>query len=491
MIKLFLKKSATAMNWIIDKAREDEYAYIKEHPIYFIEEYVKIENKDGSSPIIPFRLWPGQKEALLSILSHRMNIILKARQLGITWLVLAIALHLMLTREGYCVIALSRTETEAKELARRINMMLSNLGAFVRPYGEKNWDWFTFKPKINETIVLKGNKQFSSFKVFASSGGAARSFTADLIIFDEWAYQKAAEDIWISGLPTVNRIGGGMVIGLSTMQLGTLFEKLWKYNKQFNHIFLPWTTDPSRNEVWYSRTKELIGELILQEYPSTADEALSSPGGCFFSELRRDIHVCEPFPIPSSWRRYHAIDYGLDMLAGIWAAFDGEGNAFIYREIYKSNLIIPKACLEMRTLEDGEDIYTRFAPPDLFGRSGETGKTRIEAFREGGFDFEKSSADREAGWSTLKEWLQVFTDTDGKLNSRLKIFSCCPNLIRTLFSIQRDKRKPSDCATEPHELTHAPDALRYLMINRPLGNETALPDDRWLAEAEGFLNFGI
>ena len=37
--------------------------------------------------------------------------------------------------------------------------------------------------------------------------------------------------------------------------------------------------------------------------------------GQYFDEFRRDLHVIEPFPIPEDWRRYIAIDYGLDMLA--------------------------------------------------------------------------------------------------------------------------------------------------------------------------------
>lgn len=478
------------MRRIIEQARREEYAYCKTHPDYFIEQYVKIENSDGDCPVIPFRLWPMQKTALNSMMSHRMNIILKARQLGMSWLVLATALHLLIFKNGARVVALSRTETEAKELARRLGVMLSNLGAFVRPAPQKGWEWFTYKAKAGEIEIFLNGEPFSDFKVFASAAGASRSFTADLIIFDEWAFQANAEDIWISGLPTVNRVGGGRVIGLSTMQQGTLFEKLWRYNKQFNRIFLPWTADPSRDKKWYERTRELMGDLIMQEYPLTADEALSSPGGRFFTELRRDIHVIDPFPIPAHWRKYHAIDYGLDMLAGIWAAFDDEGCAYVYREIYESDLIIPVACERMAELENGEDIYCRYAPPDLFGRSGETGKTRIEAFSENGFYFEKASADREAGWSALKEWLRIVTDENGKKTSRLKIFSTCTNLIRTLFSIKTDKRRPSDCAKEPHELTHAPDALRYLMISRPSADNTDKSRDRWLAQAESLIEYG-
>ena len=43
---------------------------------------------------------------------------------------------------------------------------------------------------------------------------------------------------------------------------------------------------------------------------------------------------------------------------------------------------------------------------------------------------------------------------------RLRIFDTCANLIRTLPALRHDERKPEDAAVTPHELTHAPDALR-------------------------------
>ena len=52
----------------------------------------------------------------------------------------------------------------------------------------------------------------------------------------------------------------------------------------------------------------------------------------------------------------------------------------------------------------------------------------------------------------------------GEKAPRLKIFSGCVNLIRTLPGLQHDEHKPNDVANEPHELTHAPDALRGFCI---------------------------
>ena len=46
----------------------------------------------------------------------------------------------------------------------------------------------------------------------------------------------------------------------------------------------------------------------------------------------------------------------------------------------------------------------------------------------------------------------------------LKIFSTCSELIRCLPALQRDKIRPTDTASEPHDITHAPDALRAFAI---------------------------
>ena len=105
------------------------------------------------------------------------------------------------------------------------------------------------------------------------------------------------------------------------------------------------------------KTFEALGELIKQEYPATPEEALTAPGGSFFHEFRRDVHAIEPFEIPAHWRRYHAIHYGLDMLASLWGAVDPEGSIYIYREVYKSDLVIKQAAEAILSAEDeGESI---------------------------------------------------------------------------------------------------------------------------------------
>ena len=188
--------------------------------------------------------------------------------------------------------------------------------------------------------------------------------------------------------------------------------------------------------------------------------------GQYFSEFRRSIHVVKPFVIPKHWKRYFTMDYGLDMLAGYFVAVDTQGKAYVYREIYKPNLIISAAAKEI--IAAGEkDVSVYYAPPDLYNRRQDTGKSVAEIFAEHGILLAKASNDRVQGWYNLKEWLMPFKDETGKTTASLLIFETCPNLIRTLPSLTFDKTNPNDVANTPHEITHAPDALRYFVSGRP------------------------
>jgi hypothetical protein len=193
--------------------------------------------------------------------------------------------------------------------------------------------------------------------------------------------------------------------------------------------------------------------------------------GQYFEEFRREIHVCTPFAIPPEWRRYRVFDYGLDMLACYWVAVDNLHNCYFYRELCESDLPISTAAQKILDFTDeNENIYATLAPPDLWGRSQETGKGKDTLFYEAGLELTKSSNDREAGWLALKELMKP--NADGV--SRLHIFSNCKWLIKYLPELQRDEKHPTDCATEPHEITHSPDAARYFAIywTRPAAAES-------------------
>lgn len=227
-------------------------------------------------------------------------------------------------------------------------------------------------------------------------------------------------------------------------------------------LFLParLTDNPflRRADAGYEKRLRL---LSVHDRRALLDGVWELDEGRYFSEFSPALHVVPPHEIPDGWRRYLTIDYGLDMLAALWIAQSPDGRSVVYRELYEPGLIISEAAARILSSEaSGEHIDVRLAPPDLWNRRQETGKSAVQLFADCGLDFEKSSNERVAGWLALHELLTPRRDTDGEMRPRLTIFSSCRNLIRTLPALQHDTRNPSDTANTPHELTHAPDALR-------------------------------
>lgn len=226
----------------------------------------------------------------------------------------------------------------------------------------------------------------------------------------------------------------------------------------------PYLTPEQRADI------EELKQTDPEMYEMLAEGKFVKPAGTFFKEFNHGIHVVDPFVIPENWQRYRFMDYGLDMLAHYWAAIDPNGNAFIYKELYESDLIISEAAKRITEMTN-EQVRLTYAPPDLWNRRQETGKSAADIFRENGITLHKASNDRVNGWLNVKEWIKPYETRDEQtgekvMTSKLKIFSNCKNLIRTLPQLLRDEKDPNDVSTEPHELTHAPDALRYFCSMR-------------------------
>ncbi len=222
-------------------------------------------------------------------------------------------------------------------------------------------------------------------------------------------------------------------------------------------------TDPD-----YVRTLENLPEAQRRAF---LDGDWDVFAGQYFSEWRRELHTMDPIPIQPWWQVYRALDYGLDRLACLWCAFDEVGNAYVFRELCVSNTIVSDAARMILSAGD-EPVTATFMPSDLLGRSSQTGVSIYEAFANAGLRGDPVSNPRVPGWLNLKEWLHPVDDGTGNLRPRLRIFNTCRELIRCLPQLQYAKTgDPSDVAKDPHDITHAPDALRYLMDGRPRPGE--------------------
>ena len=254
--------------------QQTEVAKCYRDAFYFITQYIKIQDPIAGE-WIPFDLWDDQKTALETMIDNRLVVILKARQLGLTWLVLAYFLWRMLFRPEAVILLFSRRDKEAIHLLDdRLKGMYKHL---------PNW------LKLGQ-IVLEDNAhewQLSNGSVaraFPTSAGDSYSATAALV--DEADLVVDLNRLMRAVKPTID--AGGQMILLSRtdkQKPARVYTAIYSAaNKKPNDwacLFLPWFSRTDRDDEWYEKQKRDIisrtGGLddLHEQYPATDTEALS------------------------------------------------------------------------------------------------------------------------------------------------------------------------------------------------------------------------
>lgn len=250
-----------------------EWALCAESPVYFIAAYCWVFNATDEA-WIPFDLWPAQAWALTQLMAHKLVVILKARQLGFTWLILGYALWQMLFRPAATIGIFSRTETDAGDLlAFRLKGMYDRLPAFMR-----------CRAVLADNMSRWALSNGSVAMAFPTTGG--RQYTFSFLLADEADFQEDLPAFMRAVKPTVDA-GGAMVL-LSTADKsnpGSLYKQIYRAAKRRANtwlpLFLPWYARPGRMAAWYAEqkrdTQANTGSLddLYQEYPATDTEALA------------------------------------------------------------------------------------------------------------------------------------------------------------------------------------------------------------------------
>ncbi len=190
--------------------------------------------------------------------------------------------------------------------------------------------------------------------------------------------------------------------------------------------------------------------------------------GAFFPEFSHERHIMQTTEpeIPQGAIRFRALDYGLDMTACLWCAVCGDGSIIVYRELYESNLLLSEAAEKIvNATKNDERIRYTVASPDLWNRRQESGKSGFDIMTAKGLkNMVKADNSRIEGWRIVREYLKHGSSFGGE--PKIRIWQGCNNLIRCLPLLRFDDKVREDAAGTPHEITHAPEALRYALMSR-------------------------
>src|SRR5581483_7188543 len=198
--------------------------------------HCQIQPAEGGLPV-PFALWDFQLDALREFEEHARIIILKARQLGLSWLALAFMLWLTSCNRGQTALILNRGLRESIELLDRVRFMHKRLQPALRPRITKDVvDHLEFGDIGCRIYSLPATE-------FAGSG-----ITAQFVMLDEWAKIRGIAKILVSLLPTLS--AGGKLVGISTAQgFHNQFAEEWKKaisgGSRYYPMFIPWDAHPA------------------------------------------------------------------------------------------------------------------------------------------------------------------------------------------------------------------------------------------------------
>ncbi|AXP07694.1 terminase large subunit [Sinorhizobium phage phiM6] len=193
--------------------------------------------------------------------------------------------------------------------------------------------------------------------------------------------------------------------------------------------------------------------------------------GAAFAEFSPKLHTCDPFDIPSSWRRFRGADYGYSSPAAVlWLAIDPVYNTlYVYRELYKKGMTAKDMAYEVLSREVDESVSYGMLDSSVWHQRGHNGPSIAEEMIALGCKWrpsDRGQGSRVAGKNRLHELLKIQEYDDGEKKPGIIFFNTCRQLIADIPSIPTDPDGGDDI-DDRYPNDHTYDALRYAIMSRP------------------------
>lgn len=424
-----------------------------------------IERPHGATVArVPFVLWPAQRDVLARMDAERLLVILKARQLGISWLACLYALSECTGVPSRTVLLFSQGQLEANELIRRIGFMYTQ-------HAERRRLPTLRTDNMAELTWSNGSRIIS----LPATKRAGRSFTASLVILDEFAFMQYRRELFTAVKPTID--GGGKLFVISSADgQGSEYHQFWRHAEEgtntFTPVFLPWTAHPERGSDWRDqRLLEAMGDTseVYREYPENPIEAFTHAAGLIYAVWSEEGNVTEAADyVPGAGPVYWACDdgysggsapntHGIDPKLGSYVA-DAHPRVFLlcqqkpdgHLDVFYENY----ACLRLSDEHIADVLAEPYPAPEFAAHGPGFAELRGRLYAASIYPRQGTSAVDEG----IKEVRRALA-ADGNGWRRVRVHPRCKQLRLEMASYRYDEgtEKP----VKAHD--HGPDALRYVL----------------------------
>lgn len=254
-------------NW---KVRE--WLKCRESPQYFLQKYVYLQDRN-TNQTVNFEPWQHLLDLLSLLLDKQPIIVLKARQIGVSYLVVAYCLWKAKFFENTKALILSKREDDAFDLIDRCKFIDNHLPDFIRT-----------KREPDQRGLIGFPDTYGVIQALPSTEDAGRSTDATIVVCDEWEYHPYAEINYGAVKPTLGQ--SGQFIAMSTAnKLVDISKSFFKtmYNKaksgdtnMIPRFYNVWSRPDRTPESLEIETKDMPLWMREQEYPETEKQALGT-----------------------------------------------------------------------------------------------------------------------------------------------------------------------------------------------------------------------
>ena len=349
---------------MITPEQAEELEKCIESVLYWLKTYVYLKHTSRGK-IRWNKPYPYQEERLEALEAGEDVIVLKSRRIGASWTVCAYVLWLSIFHPDLTCMLLSRKESLAKGLLKRIRFMLSNLPMWMRPrIGMDTQTELSF-------IFTHGDETAeSNIMSLTTTDESGRGEDAFFVFVDELAFIPNGDDTWAAVGPTA--AGGGQRACVSTPNgTGGMFYRLCmqlqaKQDIGMFYLEAHWQRDCGLSETWFKKaTVGMSLQKILQEF----ELQFLSTGSPFFDLLKVKQCYKNPADFPEIKQLMKKTEFsfsGVDTSEG-HAVVEGEpdyhsitvlNEAGVQIFAFNSNQM-PRAEFtgEIRELEGGEMVF--------------------------------------------------------------------------------------------------------------------------------------
>lgn len=331
-----------------------------------------------------------------------------------------------------------------------------HLSQMITPDYIEDIQWYSRAKNWAQSVVMKKHTNGNNWLISFKSSDAERKRLQGFSLVGYWVDELVEFPILTEIMSRCRDFDypGCKIWSLTPLEPAPELEKLYKErhkHPQWKFYRFNTVCNTDINEDYVST----IQATELEERRETRlTGAFPSFKGQVYKAFTPEVHVIEPFVIPSNWHKIRGMDIGFkDPTCVLWIAKDHE-RYYVYNEYFAAKESIEDHAAAIKSIpwEEGKEFY---GPTYCdYGAAQERYEYGLR-----GIPSEMARKDIKSGIASVQRCLRWTDDKEGR--PMLYIFNTCDNLIREMheYSWHDHYDKPQTGND------HAVDALRYAIYS--------------------------